>query len=267
MMRLFYMIFLVFSTMAGPVQAASTGGEKLQIAAAELSGLFNAPVTTSQSPAQSGVYYQLLSQILQETGLASRYELVVLPMKRAKTDFARGLFACYAPGLDTFDAPERALLNSKLLSSTPFNYAMVKVISRPGAPLVKSAEDVTGKDQISIVRGVPISPQMQRVLDNAQHFYTVGSELENLQMLMSGRVNYSLVFYPDVLAAYRELGLTEQFPYDQNYSPSTIRDNLICHPEHKSAFAQIEAAIVRYQQQGKLKTLLQEYYLPPELLP
>ncbi|MCT6698632.1 hypothetical protein [Rheinheimera sp. 4Y26] len=266
-MLLFYRYFLLFFTLSGMVPAQAQPAQKFQIAAAELSGLFDAPASSAQNQAQSGVYYQLLSQILQETGLASRYQLVVLPMKRAKADFARGLFACYAPGLDTFDAPERSLLSSELLSSTPFNYAMVKVISRPGAPLVKSAADVTTKDQISIVRGVPVSPQMQRILDNAQHFYTVGSELENLQMLMSGRVNYSLVFYPDVLAAYRELGLKEQFPYDQRYTPATIRDNLICHPEHKSAFAQIENAIQRYHKQGKLKMVLQEYYLPPELLP
>lgn len=266
-MSLFYRCFFLFFMLLGAVSAKAQPGQKFQIAAAELSGLFNAPDITSQARSQQGVYYQLLSQMLQETGLASRYELVVLPMKRAKADFAKGLFACYAPGLDTFDAPERALLDSQLLSSTPFNYAMVKVISRPGAPLVTSAADVTGKDQVSIVRGVPISPQMQRILDNAQHFYTVGSELENLQMLMSGRVNYSLVFYPDVLAAYRELGLKQQFPYDHNYSPSTIRDNLICHAQHKSAFEKINTAIQRYQKQGKLKKVLQEYYLPPELLP
>lgn len=266
-MRLFYLSFIVLTMLSGPVLANGTGNGKFQIAAAELSGLFDTPASTEQHQSQSGVYYQLLSQILQETGLASRYQLVVLPMKRAKADFARGLFACYAPGLDTFDMSERDLLNPQLLSSSPFNYAMVKVISLPGTPLVKSAADVTGKDQISIVRGVPISPQMQRMLDNAQHFYTVGSERENLQMLMSGRVKYSLVFYPDVLAAYRELGLAEQFPYERTYTPSTIRDNLICHAEHKNAFVKIEAAILRYQQQGKLKTVLREYYLPPELLP
>lgn len=264
-MRLFSVCVILLSCVCGQTMA-NAQQQKYQIAAAELSGLLNAPIATAPGSVPTGVYALLLSDILQETGLAKQYELLVLPMKRAKTEFIKGLVACYAPGLDSFDSPERALLRKDLLSSSPYNYAMVKIISRPGTALVKSAADIGNKDRVSIVRGVPVSPQMQRILNNAQHFYSVNSETENLKMLMSGRVNYSLVFYPDVLAAYRELGLTEQFPFDKNYSPSTVRDNLICHPAHKKAFMQIEASIARYQQQGRLKELLQQYYLPKEFL-
>lgn len=265
-MPLFYWCFLWFIALFGSMPLWAQQRDKYQIAAAQLSGLFNTPADAGQTQTDAGVYYQLLSQILKDTGLASQYEIVVLPMKRAKNDFARGQFACYAPGLDTFDAPERQLLAKDILSSSPFNYAMVKVLSRPKHTLVKSAADISGKDLISIVRGVPVNAQMQRILDNAMQSYTVNSERENLQMLMSGRVNYSLVFYPDVLAAYRELGLTEHFPFDKKYSPLTIRDNLICHQRHKKAFLQIEAAIKRYQQQGLLQKILLDYYLPAEML-
>lgn len=260
MMPLFYLCFFLLITLFGSMPLWAQQGDKYQIAAAQLSGLFNTPAEGAQ-PQDAGVYHLLLSQILQDTGLASQYEIVVLPMKRAKNDFARGQFACYAPGLDTFDAAERQLLPDNLLSSSAFNYATVKVLSRHQQPVVKSAADIHPKAVISVVRGVPVNPQMQRIMDNALKFYLVGSENENLQMLMTGRVDHILVFYPDVLAAYQQLGIKKHFPFDQQYSPLTIRDNLICQPSHKKAFLQIEAAILRYQKQGLLPKILGDYYL------
>lgn len=265
-MRLFCKYFLVLVALVLCLQVQAQNANKHQIAAAELSGLFNAPSNPgATSTADAGVYYHLLSRLLEETGLDQDYDIVVLPMKRAKVDFSRKYFACYAPGLDTFDPIERESLPKDILSSSAFNHAIVKVLSQKNRAVVKALQDISKKDTISIVRGVPISPEMQQILDKASKFYLVNSEYENLKMLISGRVNHSLVFYPDVIAAYSQLGITEHFPYDKDFSPHTIRDNLICHQEHQSAFNKLEQAIQRYRQQGLLQKMLLDYYMPETL--
>lgn len=240
---------------------------KHQIAAAELSGLFNAPdMQMADKGSSPGVYQDLLALILHETGLEADYEIAVLPMKRAKMGFSRRQFACYAPGFDTFDLPERNALPKDILSSSAFNHAIVKVLSRHDNAIVKNANDISKNNVISLVRGVPINPQMQYMMDNSLKYYLVNSEYENLQMLISGRVDHILAFYPDILAAYKQLGINKHFPFDATFSPLIIKDNLICHKEHESAFKQIEAAILKYQQQGLLQKILHDYYLPAELL-
>lgn len=259
-MRLFCICFFMFAPL---LLSLKVQADKHQIAAAELSGLFKAPSSSGGTITESaGVYYHLLSRLLEETKLDQHYEIVVLPMKRAKVDFSRKYFACYAPGLDTFDPTERQALPKDILSSSAFNHAIVKVLSQKNKPVVKTVEDISSTDTISIVRGVPISPDMQRILDKASKFYLVTSEYENLQMLMSGRVTHSLVFYPDVTAAYHQLGIKDHFPFDNSFSPHTIRDNLICHKEHQSAFVKIEQSIQRYREQGLLQHILLDYYMP-----
>lgn len=238
--------------------------ERNVIAAAELSGLFQ---IGDKGKEPTGVYYHLLSQILSETDLAQRYQVVVMPMKRAKASFLQGHFACYSPGVETFEEAERNLLPRDLLSSRAFNMALVRVVSTHEHHLVSSVDDVSNQDVISLVRGVPISETMQKMMAKARKTFMVQTELENLKLLLSGRVNLIFAFYPDIVFAYKELGLKEHFPYAEYYSPLVIRDNIICHAEHKQAFTLIEAKIDQYRQDGTLKRILQDFYLNDPIHP
>ena len=266
-MRLLCSYFTVLSLALVCTCAQADVVSKHQIAAAELSGLFNAPsLDETNDSSGAGAYFYLLSKLLEDTGLDKDYEIIVLPMKRAKIDFSRKHFACYAPGLDTFDPLEREALPTDILSSSHFNHAVVKVLNRKDTAMVTTENDVSKKHSISIVRGVPVNARMQQMLENAAKFYLVTSEYENLLMLKSGRVTYSMVYYPDVLAAYRQLNITEPFAFDPDFSPHTIKDNLLCHKEHKLAFDKLEQAIQRYRDEGILQQILHDYFLEDEFL-
>lgn len=232
------------------------------IATAELSGLFQSLENTDGSP---GVYQVLINRILEETGFDSRYEIVVVPMKRAKKQFVLGKVACYAPGLDTFDENELPDNAQQLLTSAPMNIALVRVVSRNGESLVSSLKQIGKNDTISLVRGVPTNALMQQMMAQAGQTFQVNSEVENLKMLASGRVNRLLVFYPDVLFAYKQLNIDE-LPYAQSYSPLIIKDNLVCHPQHRAFFDAFNKTLLNYEQNGTLKQILGDYYVSPQTL-
>lgn len=230
------------------------------IAAAELSGLFH-NIQQPQSPEDRGVYFDTLSQILNETGLSHSMEIIVMPMKRAKMGFLSNKFACYSPGLATFDEPAELKLMDDILVSVPLNKAIVRIVSPKDKPVVRKIEDIGPNDVISMVRGTPLSYQMRKMAKQAGHLIFVNSELENISMLLNGRVNYLFVFYPDVLFAYKKLGIKEHFPYAKQFAPLIIEDNLICHKEYAGAFALINEKIEQYRRNGKLKRLLNDFYM------
>ena len=234
--------------------------EKLTIAAAELSGLFNLNFGEDHSRAD-GAYYQLLQKILRETSQDSHYHIAIMPMRRAKQMFKQQQAACYVPGLDTFDGQEQAELPDNLKSSVPINRALVRVLSGNTNRLISKPDDINKADSISAVRGVPLSADMNQMMARAGSRYLVTSELENLKLLSSGRVDFALVFYPDVIFAYRSLGLETPYPFDPAYSPLEIIDNVLCHPQHDELIKLIDNKLAQYINDGTLKQLLGEYYL------
>jgi polar amino acid transport system substrate-binding protein len=238
------------------------------IAAAELSGLFTVHSDSANASAQlDGVYYQLLSNILAETGLAAQYSLQVMPMKRAKTAFNRRAAVCYSPGLETFDPAERALLPDNIISSKPFNRALVRVIAKTPERIIRSIDDIKRSDVIGLVRGVPVSTEMQAILARSGKSYLVDTEIDNLKLLISGRVDLIMAFYPDILFAYQSLGVQQPYPFDPNFSPLQIIDNLACYAEHQPLIQRINEMLDLYQKNGTLQQLLGTYYLAPPTAP
>lgn len=247
--------FSAFYTFAEPA------GEKFIIAAAELTGLFNLS-GPPDAPEPDGIYYQLLQRILQETGQDNHYQLLIMPMRRAKQMFKQQQAACYVPGLDTFDPDEKAQLPDNLNSSTPINRALVRVVSRDPQRLISKPDDIRKTDSISVVRGVPVSAAMNQMLQRAGSHYLVTSEQENLKLLSIGRVDFVLAFYPDVIHAYQSLGITQPYPFDPTYSPLEIIDNVLCHVQHDAVIKLIDIRLKQYSRDGTLQQLLGESYLP-----
>ncbi|MDF2176715.1 hypothetical protein P2G88_00440 [Aliiglaciecola sp. CAU 1673] len=242
-------------------QAHSENGGKHIIAAGQLVSLFNQPGTLdAEGRPDNGVYHNLLSQILLETGLAAQYEIIVMPMARAKLGFVQGKFACYSPGEDTFDELKPALAQMDYLSSAPINQALVRVVSKPGTPVASRVEDISQQDAIGIIRGGPTNETIKAMMARAGEIYYVDSEEQNIKMLQLSRIRKALIFYPDVIRAYRSLGLERHFPYDPAFAPLVINDNIICHPLHQAAFDKINEKLVEMREDGRLRTLLQEIY-------
>ena len=240
------------------VNAQAMQLERHIIAAAELSGLFHEVARPEESP---GVYFQVLSKVLQDTGLNGHYELIVMPLKRAKIGFIQQEYACYSPGLGTFDKQTELPLVKNVLVSHSINQAIVRVVSAPNHPVVDDLNDIRSTDLISMVRGIAMSEQMRRIANKAAQFFLVNSELENISMLQNGRVNYIFMFYPDALFAYQQLGITTHFPYAKSLAPLIINDNLVCHQQFAEDFALINQKIAQYQQNGTLRAILGDYYM------
>jgi hypothetical protein len=227
------------------------------ISAAELSGLFH----DTEQQQERGVYFDLLAQILRETGLNNSFEIIVMPMKRAKMGFIHHDYACYAPGIDTFDSQTEANLLADVLITTPLNKAIVRVVSAQHKPVIKRLEEIGSDDLISMVRGTPLSLQMQQAVKRARQLFLVNSELENISMLQNGRVNHLFLFYPDAVFAYKKLGISKHFPYAKQFAPLVIDDTVICHRDYASAFALINEKIKQYQRDGTLQRMLGDYYM------
>ena len=85
--------------------------------------------------------------------------------------------------------------------------------------------------------------------------------MESLQLLLLGRVDLILAFYPDITFAYKELNINSHLPYSDSYSPVEINDNIICHPRYKKDFDKINKKIAEYLQNGEMKILLNDYFM------
>ena len=250
MLRYFMIMFAVFALSFGWSVAGETGTKKV-IVGAQLTGLFHIP-GEHEGP---GVYHEILQRALVESGLDDQVELIVMPMSRAKRGFVNKQYACYAPGITSFDLEDTSLDLQDVLISVPLNKAMVRVISRDEQHIVRQATDIPDHAVLSIVRGTPLSSDMLGIVERVMHIFEVSSETENVQMLIDHKVDYIFSFYPDVLFAYEELGMAE-LPYANAYSPLTMHDTLICHPGHKPLFKAINQKLEEFARSGVLNEML-----------
>ena len=244
----------MFLAALSPLMTLPAAAEKLPkkvIVGAQLTGLFHIPGEHEGA----GVYYEILQRALAESGLVDQVEIIVMPMSRAKRGFVDKQYACYAPGITSFDLQDSSLDLQNVLISMPLNKAMVRVISRQEQPPVMQASDIPNHAVLSIVRGTPMSDEMQDIADRVMEVFEVSSETENVQMLMNKKVDYIFSFYPDVLFAYEELGISE-LPYSKQFSPLTMRDTMICHPGHEELFSAINEKLIQFAQNGVLKQML-----------
>ncbi|MBR9792577.1 MAG: hypothetical protein GYB58_12595 [Gammaproteobacteria bacterium] len=250
MLRYYMIMLTAFAALLTWPVASETGAKKV-IVGAQLTGLFHIP-GEHEGP---GVYHEILQRALVESGLDEQAEIIVMPMSRAKRGFVNKQFACYAPGIATFDLEDVSLELQDVLISVPLNKAMVRVISRDEQHLVRHARDIPNHAVLSIVRGTPLSKEMQQIVDRVTHLFEVSSETENVQMLNDNKVDYIFSFYPDVLFAYEELGMSE-LPYSMEYSPLTMHDTVICHPGHKPLFKAINQKLEEFARSGVLNQML-----------
>ncbi|WP_281556172.1 hypothetical protein [Thalassomonas sp. RHCl1] len=245
-------VFTAFSSLA----------QKHIIAGAELTSLFEKNgVEDVDGSINHGVYYDIINLLLRATGLDKDYQLMVFPMARAKRGFVNEKFACYSPGIETFDNPQNELSGLRILSGEPINQAIVRVVSRFNEPLVDSVNDIDEKDALSLVRGVPISGKMEVMLNRAGKVYEVATEYENIMMLKLNRVSRIILFYPDAIDAYEKLNLKQHYPYQLAFTPLILNDNIICHQEHEQAFRLMEAELKTLKSSGKLKAMMGNKYM------
>lgn len=239
-----------------PVKAETK--PKKVIVGAQLSGLFHIP-GEHEGP---GVYNEILKKAVNDSGLADEVDIIVMPMSRAKRGFVDKHYACYAPGIATFDLNDSTKDLQDVLISMPLNKALVRIIVREASQVVHQLSDIPNHAVISIVRGTPMSEAMQALAERVMQVFYVSSETENVQMLMAGKVDYLLSFYPDVLFAYKELGM-QPLPYSKDFTPLAIDDTMICHQGHEHIFNIINNQLKAFAQNGTLQQMLGELYTGP----
>lgn len=246
-----------FRTLAA--EEVVTNDNKHIIVGAQLSGLFHLDTGTENR----GVYFDIIYKALQETGLYEQFELIVMPMSRAKKDFVEKKYACYAPGIASFDLLDEAKDLGQSLVSTPLNRASVRVISNDADDVPSNASDIPNYSVLSIVRGTPMSDEMKDIAERVTQVFYVNSETENVQMLVSEKVDFIFAFYPDILFAYDTLGINP-LPFNKDYSPLVMDDTVLCHPEFEDAFSVLDKKLREYKENGTLKAMLGHLYMLPE---
>lgn len=249
-------LFILFSVGVSAAQEVITTDNKHIIVGAQLSGLFHLGKGTEDR----GIYFDIIHRALKESGLSNEFEINVMPMSRAKKDFVEKKYACYAPGITSFDLVDEAKDLGHSLISTPLNRASVRVITKFEENMVIQASDIPNHSVLSIVRGTPMSKEMRSIAERATQMFYVNSETENLQMLLSGKVDYIFAFYPDILFAYDQLGI-EPLPYSKSYTPLALDDTVLCHPEFEQAFTRLDEKLMEYKRDGTLKEMLGPLYM------
>ncbi len=256
---LLLILLSLFHFRAFSAEEVVTNDNKHIIVGAQLSGLFHLGTGTENR----GVYFDIIYKALQETGLYEQFELIVMPMSRAKKDFVEKKYACYAPGIASFDLTNEAKDLGHSLISTPLNRASVRVISKDPGDVPSSASDISNYSVLSIVRGTPMSDEMKGIAERVTQVFYVNSEAENVQMLVSEKVDYIFAFYPDILFAYETLGINP-LPFNQDYSPLVMDDTVLCHPEFEDAFNVLDTKLEEYKKDGTLSAILGHLYMLPE---
>ncbi|MEW9798486.1 hypothetical protein [Alteromonas sp. CYL-A6] len=232
------------------------------IAAAELTSLFHTiPIDEKNFPTSFGAYYDILSKVIDDTGLQDEFELLVIPMRRAKRGFLNKTYACYAPGIDTFDFPDEVESRYDLLTSVPINVAKAKLVSAQGMPVLTSADEVKPDFAISIVSGVPENQEIKHILARAAGVIRVKSEVENLRAVMNHHATHAIIYLPDALLAYEKAG-SPVHNYDEQWDLLTIKDAVTCHADYQGAFNKINQALMTMRASGELKRMLGQFYIP-----
>ncbi|WP_448212082.1 hypothetical protein [Colwellia sp. MEBiC06753] len=176
--------------------------------------------------------------------------------------------ACYSPGMESFNASELnqfsalSITEQDLVDSNDFNQALVKVVALTDEQVAHSVDDIDNTDKVSYVRGIPLSEPLLAILDKAGSVLEVSSEVENIKLLQSKRVDHIFGFYPDILFAYDELSVEQPYPFSKEFTPLKVGDSIVCYKQHAQFIEKFNELLNRFRQDGRLQEILQRSYIP-----
>jgi len=236
-LKLFSILLLFFVSQFS--RPASSAEIKIKLASTNIEGLIDQTAT--------GKYNLLFDYIAQHSPL--KIEATVLPGRRIEKSFLSQKFDCFFPG----NAVENP---GNFLSSAHFNSAKAFIahISDKAPYIIK--EELEGR-YVGKVDGLNYNGW-----ENIQgvKYLSVGSEVEMLRLLETGRVSAALVYFPDTALVRPDLAKTLIF--DRDRPIVELKEQLVCHNNNllQAFISEFNTKIVELRSTGVLQKILGDSY-------
>ncbi|MFC7050313.1 substrate-binding periplasmic protein [Emcibacter nanhaiensis] len=235
-----FRIFLIL--LAGVIASSSVRAEdkgSIVIYSLDIEGLIG--------NSKGSKYNTLLDRVSRETGL--NIILKAYPGNRLMREFEKSHGACLFPD---YRAPE----GQGFIFTVPFNQALGHLVT-----LKKdNGEPLRGIDglRVGIVNGYGYD---FTGLDKAASLVGVETERQNLNLLLFGRVEAILSYFPDLplVATAEEM---DQLIFDEKKPVFTAPERFACvdTPENRRFLKQFDAVVARLYESGELRDILSPFF-------
>lgn len=198
-------------------------------------------------------HYNKMWQRLQQLG-ANR-GLEVLPLKRAFRDFSPQGTSCLFPTtISSLTTTFPQFKQADLITTESVDYVLLKVMTRPGEPVIKDLAQLNGK-RVALWNGLDPAIFLKDLDVTVE---TTTDEAVRLKMLNSRRVDAILGFLPDTLLAADALGMEHPNHAGAYQYFTTNRVSMVCFdsPENRQYVEQFNKALLILKQTGELKRIL-----------
>lgn len=188
-------------------------------------------------------------KILLETKIPVSYK--VYPPKRAASLFLSKKFDCILPGNLGY------MTQKDLIQTAPFNKAKLYLFMLKSEEL-KSISDIKNQN-IIVVSGIEYPDKLKKY--NLKYSYASNEEA-GIKMLLQGRENYMLGYFPD-LNRYKKEFIEENIQYDAKNPIEIIYDTISCHNTEASQnfIKSFNKKIEQMKSSGKLIEILGDDYI------
>lgn len=148
-------------------------------------------------------HYNAMWKRMVELGFS--HQLDVLPLKRAFRNFSEHEDSCLFPTtVESLTTSFPQFKGKKFISSNEVDYVHLKVMTRPGEPIISDLSSLNGK-KVALWNGLDPNIFLAGLDVKAE---TTTSEEVRIRMLNSHRVDAILGFIPDTLIAAEKMQVT-----------------------------------------------------------
>lgn len=171
----------------------------------------------------TGVFYDLLNETLSRIDTLVNY--TPLPFARAAQNFARGKSDClYSMSIRTFVDTYPEYEGMDLIESQIITEQTSYIFASRGIPVIRTLDEIRGK-KIAMILGETYD---EYLADYGGEWFTVNDEESRMNMLLRGRIDYVVGYFPDAFIHFRNLNV-EPFAYDPNLVLYEAKDGITCY--------------------------------------
>lgn len=200
----------------------------------------------------SGAYDTILSEA---TPMISRkYSLKALPPDQAFAAFDKCTNCCLSPANAN---PEFYDYPANYLVSDAINVAKIYVFSRPGTPPIVDVTSLKGRKVVARAE-MPYG----RTIDKAGLSLDLAANDEiNIEKMKAGSADAMIAYVPDAYLAF-ESKRTPVFPHQKDRPVAVHPDSVICKPDTGTLVTQLNAALKKLRDAGRIKAVMGLAYIP-----
>lgn len=204
------------------------------------------PIPLMVESEQQGIFIDLTRALAAEAGLD--IHITVFPAKRALSEFEQGNLDGLFPALSVTMpvAYERSL---SIYSKDDFAFTL------KGQPVLSTPEQLQHK-RVGITAGYPYSPLLTG--QPGIQFMSANTDIQNVQMLLAGRIDVFVVEEHSGLRALEQAGAVSRVQYDPA-RPLSRQDTFYAFRADQEGHilaGQINAALQRLQDSGTLANIM-----------